>query len=55
MKTANCPDSMGLCVEIDHPQRVLLDKLAARFHHIAHQGREQVLGLFGLGNPDLQQ
>ena len=38
-----------------HIQRVLLDELAARFHHVAHQLGKDVIGLGQIIDLHLQQ
>ncbi len=42
-----------LHVEIDHLQRVALDEVAARLDDVAHQRRENLVGLVGMVDPDL--
>ena len=42
-------------VQVRHLQGVRLDEIAPRFDDIAHQGREDILGLVAMGNLDLEQ
>src|SRR5690606_31502066 len=42
-------------VKIGHPQRVVLDELAARFDHVTHQGREDLVGGDRVLDPHAQQ
>src|SRR5688500_14442582 len=45
----------GSHVQIDHLERVLLDELAPRLDHVAHERREDVPGLVRLLDRDLEQ
>src|SRR6476620_9677643 len=45
----------SLDIEIRHLQRIVLDEVAARLDHVAHQGREDLVGLVGMVDLDLQQ
>ena len=39
----------GSHIQIRHAQRIVLDELAARLDHVAHQFHENVVGLVDLG------
>ena len=45
----------SLDVQILHAQRVVLDEAAARLDLVAHQRREDLVGLVGVLDTDLQQ
>mgnify|MGYP007000129811 CR=1 len=41
--------------QVFHVQRIILDKFASRFNHIAHEFGEQIIGLSHIINLHLQQ
>src|SRR6266478_5922246 len=45
----------ALDIEIGHLQRIVLDEVAARLDHVAHQGREDLVGFVGMVDLDLQE
>jgi hypothetical protein len=42
-------------VQIDHLQRIVLDELAPRLDHVAHQGLEDGVSFAGVLDPHLKQ
>src|SRR4051794_26700581 len=47
--------SRFLHVEVGDAQRIVLDELAARLDHVAHQAREYLVGHIGLSDLDPKQ
>src|SRR6185295_6006185 len=45
----------SLDIEVRYLQRIVLDEVAARLDHVAHQGGEDLVGLVGVVYLDLQQ
>src|SRR5690606_6418289 len=49
------PGATRLDVEVRRLERIVLDECATRFHHVAHQGTEDLVGGNRILDPHLQQ